>query len=72
MNNIPPQAEKPQRSPVRKNSSDKTCESIVPRPTENRISTDKLLNGARELIIEHTGEEYRLRITSRGKLILTK
>jgi hemin uptake protein HemP len=30
------------------------------------------MSGARELIIEHAGEEYRLRITGKGKLILTK
>ncbi len=43
-----------------------------PQPGVSRVSTDKLFNGARELIIEHAGEEYRLRITSKGKLILTK
>ncbi len=42
------------------------------QPVPPHLSTDKLFNGARELIIEHTGEEYRLRITSKGKLILTK
>jgi len=36
------------------------------------ISSVELLCGRRELIIEHSGEEYRLRITSKGKLILTK
>jgi hemin uptake protein HemP len=30
------------------------------------------LGKARELIICHAGEDYRLRITSKGKLILTK
>ena len=34
-------------------------------------STD-LLSGAREAIIEHGQEQYRLRLTSNGKLILTK
>ncbi|MGE3481147.1 MAG: hemin uptake protein HemP [Gammaproteobacteria bacterium] len=33
---------------------------------------DVLLDGRPELIIEHAGAEYRLRITSKGKLILTK
>lgn len=28
--------------------------------------------GAREVILEHRGEQYRLRVTSNGKLILTK
>ena len=47
-------------------------EQKTSQPRVSRISTDKLFNGVRELIIEHTGEEYRLRITSKGKLILTK
>lgn len=33
---------------------------------------ERLLQGAREAIIIHNGENYRLRITSKGKLILTK
>jgi len=37
-----------------------------------RFSSDTLLSGAREVIIEHAGDEYRLRLTSQGKLILTK
>ena len=40
--------------------------------TKRRFSSDELLGGQRELVIEHSGEEYRLRITSKGKLILTK
>ena len=31
-----------------------------------------LFAGAREIVIEHQGEQYRLRCTSKGKLILTK
>ncbi|MGE0190377.1 MAG: hemin uptake protein HemP [Steroidobacteraceae bacterium] len=38
----------------------------------HRLSIDVLLDGRPELIIEHAGAEYRLRITSKGKLILTK
>lgn len=37
-----------------------------------RINSERLLGGSRELIIEHAGDEYRLRLTSQGKLILTK
>ncbi len=33
---------------------------------------DELLKGGREAILVHRGQEYRLRITSAGKLILTK
>ncbi len=39
---------------------------------ESCITTDKLFKGTKELIIEHGGEKYRLRITGKGKLILTK
>lgn len=37
-----------------------------------RTTTEDLLQGGNELIIAHRGEEYRLRITSNGKLILNK
>ena len=37
-----------------------------------RVKVADLLGGAREAILEHDGQEYRLRITARGKLILTK
>ena len=41
-------------------------------PVSQRGLSIALRNGARELVIEHAGEEYRLRLTSKGKLILTK
>ena len=41
-------------------------------PSIRRLSSEELLLGQRELVIKHNGEEYRLRITSKGKLILTK
>ncbi len=37
-----------------------------------RYRVDELLKGGREAILVHRGQEYRLRITSAGKLILTK
>jgi len=40
----------------------------VPR----RLLSSDLLGGSREVIIEHDGDFYRLRCTSKGKLILTK
>ncbi len=44
-----------------------------PRPSgKPRLRAAALLAGAREVIIEHAGEEYRLRLTKNGKLILTK
>lgn len=42
------------------------------RPTPARISIETILRGKQEVIIEHRDEEYRLRITSNGKLLLTK
>lgn len=39
---------------------------------EVRYDVNELLKGGREAIIEHNGAEYRLRITSNGRLILTK
>lgn len=36
------------------------------------ITSDELFIGARELVIKHAGEDYRLRLTNQGKLILTK
>lgn len=38
----------------------------------NRIDSERLLSGGRELVIEHAGQEYRLRLTRNDKLILTK
>ena len=40
--------------------------------TALRIDSANLLAGAREVLIEHEGETYRLRCTNKGKLILTK
>lgn len=37
-----------------------------------RVASEQLFNGTRELEIVHQGNLYRLRITSTGKLILTK
>lgn len=37
-----------------------------------RVSTEQLMRGRREIVVQHGAEEYRLRITAAGKLILTK
>jgi hemin uptake protein HemP len=43
------------------------------RPTPRRkVNSAELFGQAREIIIEHRAEEYRLTITRAGKLILTK
>lgn len=36
-----------------------------------RLCSTELFEGNDQLIIEHAGREYRLRVTSNGKLILT-
>jgi hemin uptake protein HemP len=42
------------------------------RTPVRRIEVKELLGGAREAVLLHAREEYRLRLTSNGKLILTK
>jgi len=45
------------------------------QPESSRLplrSTDLFHNGANELLIEHRGEFYRLRLTRQNKLILNK
>jgi hemin uptake protein HemP len=44
----------------------------VVRQGVGRVRSEKLLGTLRELEIEHGAELYRLRVTSTGKLILTK
>lgn len=43
----------------------------VPKPTP-RLSAKAVLQGTREVILVHGSEEYRLKLTASGKLILTK
>lgn len=49
---------------------------MSPEPDEaappRTIRSEELMAGAREIVILHNGETYRLRITRNGKLILTK
>ena len=45
---------------------------IAPGTGLRRLSVAELLAGDREVILEHDGQDYRLRITANGKLILTK
>ncbi|WP_426662659.1 hemin uptake protein HemP [Rhodanobacter aciditrophus] len=51
--------------------------SLQPRsadaaPAVRRVSSQSLLDGGRELVIQHQGSEYHLRLTRNDKLILTK
>lgn len=54
----------------------KTAGRTAPHPggaaTPRRVDIRDLLGGGRELRILHGAEEYRLTLTSKGKLILTK
>jgi hemin uptake protein HemP len=54
-------ASEPRKSPV----------AAAKRPAR-RIDVRDLMGGGRELVLLHEREEYRLRLTSNGKLILTK
>lgn len=40
--------------------------------SNNRVKSDELFRDCKELTIIHNSEEYRLRLTGNGKLILTK
>ena len=51
-------------------SADRPAPRVV-RPAQ-RTSSAHLLAGSRELVIEHAGQEYHLRLTRNDKLILTK
>jgi hemin uptake protein HemP len=56
----------------RASSSAGTLQEGQHRPGLRRVRSQDLFQDARDLIIEHNEEEYRLRITRLGKLILTK
>ena len=56
-------------SAAAKSAPKDTARSASPVP---RIAIGDLLAGGREAILLHDGVEYRLRLTSNGKLILTK
>jgi len=56
------------------NAAAKAMPSTPARPepaVTPRIDSATLLGRAGELIIEHCGRNYRLRVTQNGKLILT-
>jgi hemin uptake protein HemP len=55
------QAHNPPPQPVRPDQA----------PTQTLTSAE-LMQGRREIVIEHQGERYRLQQTRNGKLILTK
>ena len=54
-----------------KSLSDQKFQQIRSGESRARVSSQDLLAGRPELVIEHNGREYRLRLTQSGKLILT-
>ena len=61
----------PDRSERRRSAweGEGTHDTVVPK---RRLTSRDLLAGRDEVIIEHAGQEYHLRHTRTGKLILTK
>jgi hemin uptake protein HemP len=53
-------------------ASEAAIRRAVAPPRAPRVTTDWLMRGRREIVVQHGIEEYRLRITAAGKLILTK
>ena len=54
------------------NNKDRSVSKSPSAPTPPVINVRDLLGQAREAILVHQGEHYRLRITASDKLILTK
>lgn len=44
----------------------------TPQNPVRRMSVGSLLQNANTLVLEHQGQDYTLRVTRNGKLILTK
>ncbi len=57
---------------MRAYATEQTRTSLPAAVPPTRISSEQLLGNAREVLIEHAGEVYRLQRTRAGKLILTK
>ena len=55
---------------------DESGKALSPPPppsgTRRRFKVSDLLGADNEAILEHRGQDYRLRVTASGKLILTK
>ncbi len=54
-----------------KNAGPRPAEDAA-KPQVRAIDLRELLVDAREIVLIHAGERYRLRITGKNKLILTK
>jgi hemin uptake protein HemP len=59
---------------MRKQEAAAAAQSQPTRPAEGprRVKVSEIMGDRREAILEHDGQEYRLRITASRKLLLTK
>jgi hemin uptake protein HemP len=62
----------PSGDPVHPTNPDGEHAGSVPQQPPRQVDSADLLQGSRELLIQHEGETYRLRLTKTGKLILNK
>jgi hemin uptake protein HemP len=53
-------------------SGARSTDSTADPPTPRSVRSEDLLQGAKEVLIQHGQEIYRLRLTKAGKLILNK
>jgi hemin uptake protein HemP len=53
-------------------SASEPARNVEPASRMPTVRSEQLFGAAREIIIKHGDEEYRLRITRADKLILTK
>jgi len=65
---LPPGPALPRSEPPAVSQHDRAHEAPLPRT----VRSADLLQGARELFIQHEEQTYRLRLTRNGKLILVK
>ncbi|WP_113772044.1 hemin uptake protein HemP [Kiloniella litopenaei] len=55
-----------------KNTQGRMGDTSIGSAPMPRVSAEALMQNTREIVIEYQGSDYRLRITSNNKLILTK
>ena len=65
--------EDPDENEKKKMTNTPASKSLLLKQTiDSKYSSQALFNGQQEILIEHAGHIYRLRITRQDKLILTK
>jgi hemin uptake protein HemP len=72
---LDPPGRRRRREPAQRVTEDPACGGEPPEDPPApplTLTSAELLRGGRELTILHAGEAYRLRLTSRDRLILTK